>query len=413
MVITGPPSVMAMTPPPIAHAAAGCIGSALSLLLFYPLERARIELQAHAPDDDGDENDLVRKFDTQSIQNPSKRNGFDKAISVSQSPVLEPTAKPILNYDRSIVSCLIRLRKRKQLYRGVRPVVATLALSNFIFFYALQACKQILATHKQNLVLAESAYQSLLATSLAGVANVLLTNPLWVVNLRLVQGDDQGSHGEYDDNGTAAKRGLGFFDILKDIATREGVEQLWSGTGASLLLVSNPAIQLFIYEQGKTHLLQHHTFSFLNPWRIWKAIRWDAWDISPSSITSTNLNPLEAFLLGAISKGIATVLTYPLQLAQVVVRLQRDIRNTSAAQQTLVQNKNGPKSQDENYHNLISQHSKRFRGTWDCIFQLYRKGGLQALYTGMDAKLLLNILSAAFTFLTYEQILMFITTGRI
>ena len=41
-------SVASSAIPPIGHAIGGSIGSALALLLFYPLERARIEMQADA-----------------------------------------------------------------------------------------------------------------------------------------------------------------------------------------------------------------------------------------------------------------------------------------------------------------------------------------------------------------------------
>ena len=37
-----------LTIPPIAHAVGGSIGSTISMLLLYPLERVRIELQAQA-----------------------------------------------------------------------------------------------------------------------------------------------------------------------------------------------------------------------------------------------------------------------------------------------------------------------------------------------------------------------------
>ena len=43
-----PGDTAAQAAPPVAHAIGGAIGSALALLLFFPLERARIELQAQA-----------------------------------------------------------------------------------------------------------------------------------------------------------------------------------------------------------------------------------------------------------------------------------------------------------------------------------------------------------------------------
>ena len=41
----------------------------------------------------------------------------------------------------------------------------------------------------------------------------------------------------------------------------------------------------------------------------------------------------------------------------------------------------------------------------DCLVQLYKRRGIQEWFTGMRAKLLQTVLTAAFTFLTYEQIL--------
>lgn len=71
-----------------------------------------------------------------------------------------------------------------------------------------------------------------------GAVNVLLTNPLWVVNSRLkmqnVNEDDQMTSNKY--------RGL--IDGLIKIYSREGLSALWNGTAASLILISNPAIKV-------------------------------------------------------------------------------------------------------------------------------------------------------------------------
>jgi hypothetical protein len=88
----------------------------------------------------------------------------------------------------------------------------------------------------------------------------------------------------------------------------------------------------------------------------------------PKSLVSrSHTRPLKAFCVGAL----ATITTYPLQLAQTVLRFQ----------------------------------TKNYRGTLDCWMRLYEQGGFGKLYTGMRAKLLQTVLTAAFTFLTYEQIL--------
>ena len=46
-----------------------------------------------------------------------------------------------------------------------------------------------------------------------------------------------------------------------------------------------------------------------------------------------------------------------------------------------------------------------YEGLFDCMMKLYNKGGVRALYSGMDAKLIQTVLTSAITLLTYEQIL--------
>ena len=198
----------------------------------------------------------------------------------------------------------------------------TLATSSFVFFYAHQLLHNLLIRRKYK----KTALLSLLGSSLAGMFNVLITNPMWVANLRIIKGSQSSLWRE-----------------IRTIAKTEGWKSLWNGTGTSLLLVSNPVLQFFVYEQIKASRLD-------------------------KSATAT-LSPIEAFCVGALAKGIATVATYPLQLAQVLLRLEKG------------------------------------GGTWDCLKKQFDQGGVKGLYTGMNAKLLQTVLTAAFTFLTYEQIL--------
>ena len=55
--------------------------------------------------------------------------------------------------------------------------------------------------------------------------------------------------------------------------------------------------------------------------------------------------------------------------------------------------------------------SPYFSGTFNCMVQLYKQGGIKALYAGMDAKLLQTVLTSALTFLTYEQIVSMVAKG--
>jgi adenine nucleotide transporter 17 len=247
----------------------------------------------------------------------------------------------------------------------------TIALSNFIFFYTLQTLKKLT---KQSSI-------SLTTSTIAGIFNALLTNPLWVANLRLVKENFPSSSQSSSLPPSSSllvrerPRYRGLIHCLQQICKQEGILQLWAGTGASLLLVSNPAIQYYIYEKCKMNLLKRHETRF--------------------STSRSSLRPMEAFLVGALAKGIATIATYPLQLAQVIMRLQTSCHAEKHENQIV----------NDTMQERKSHSTKVYSNLLDCMVTLYKGGGIKALYTGINAKMIQTILSSALTFLTYEQIL--------
>ncbi len=455
--------------PPVAHAIGGSFGSTVSMLLLYPLERVRIEMQASALDNvnggnDGDfnsvsdENDEKNDRTSDSHQNCSAKrqeanaeathaeyqlkqeNASETPSSPMSSPsagsessissfeLLSSTNSPIRGHSESpskqiqppptknkpksssLLATLYHLHIQKTLYKGSTPIALTLALSNFIFFYTLQATKSIF----------QEKSTSLLTSTIAGVINVMLTNPFWVANLRLVKDTDN----EIDAKGNIKTKGL--LQCLKEIWKKEGVGQLWAGTGASLLLVSNPVIQYYVYENVKLDILKRRQLQS----RAASAATTLSGIVGGRS--SVSLAPMEAFVVGAVAKGLATVVTYPLQLAQVLMRLQKsekenaleieddygdDINYVSALSSS---NSTGNKvdapssastpirrggGQVATMRKYPAREKRVYNNLFDCIKTLYRQGGIRALYSGMDAKLLQAVLTSAITFLTYEQIL--------
>ena len=73
-------------------------------------------------------------------------------------------------------------------------------------------------------------------------------------------------------------------DRKQSILQYEGISGLWKGLTASFLLVSNPVINFVLYELLKDRLLSK--------------------SVKPSTVSY--------FLLAAISKAIATFVTYPI-----------------------------------------------------------------------------------------------------
>jgi len=135
---------------------------------------------------------------------------------------------------------------------------------------------------------------------------------------------------------------------------------LWNGTLPSLLLVSNPSIQFVVYERVKT----------------WLSARAKA---RGSPITS-----IEFFLMGAWAKLVATVLTYPIQLAQARLRAMKGKANAQ---------------KDAN-----GQVKYEYSGTIDVLLKVMKNDGPLGLFRGMEAKIYQTVATAALMFATYEQI---------
>jgi len=94
------------------------------------------------------------------------------------------------------------------------------------------------------------------------------------------------------------------------------------------------------------------------------------------------LSSWEIFLLGSLSKAIATILTYPLQVAQ------SNMRSKHKSNSDLEELKKKPK-----YANTI-----------DCLIKLFKENGIYGWFKGLDVKLVQTVLSSAFHFVAYEKI---------
>ncbi|XP_050484264.1 peroxisomal membrane protein PMP34 [Bombus huntii] len=275
----------------LVHAISGAAGGVVAMTIFFPLDTVRSRLQL--------EEDRESKSTLATIRDLAAKEG--------------PAT----------------------LYRGMVPVLQSLCVSNFVYFYTFHGLKMLRASKNQ------SAGNDLLVASIAGVINVLTTTPLWVVNTRLKM---RGINNTQERNNLYNT----LYDGLIYIWKYEGLKKLWAGTVPSLMLVMNPAIQFMTYETIKRKVLA--SLHGVPP----------AWTF---------------FVIGAIAKAVATILTYPLQLVQTKLR-------------------HGHK-----YPNLPPN-----AGSLEILFYILKKQGIEGLYKGMEAKLLQTILTAALMFLSYEKI---------
>ncbi|XP_068560568.1 peroxisomal membrane protein PMP34 [Cebidichthys violaceus] len=284
----------------LVHAVSGAMGSVTAMTVFFPLDTARLRLQV------------------------------DESRKAKSTP--------------AILAEIIKEEGLSALYRGWFPVICSLCCSNFVYFYCFHSLKAGCLKGKQS-----TPSTDLLIGIAAGVVNVLLTTPLWVVNTRLKL---QGS--KFRNADIRPTNYSGILDAFAQIIRGEGVGALWNGTFPSLLLVMNPAVQFMIYEGLKRQLRRG----------------------APRELSS-----VEFFIIGAVAKAFATIVTYPLQTIQSILRF-------------------GQFSESKDKSKLLSS----IRTIKCLLVNRVRKYGMLGLFKGLEAKLLQTVLTAALMFLLYENI---------
>ncbi|PMD55193.1 mitochondrial carrier [Hyaloscypha bicolor E] len=142
------------------------------------------------------------------------------------------------------------------------------------------------------------------------------------------------------------------FDIAQSIRSEKGLQGFWSGYSASLVLTLNPSITFFLYEFFKRAFLP-------------RAQR----DDPGARVT---------FLMAAVSKSIASTITYPFSLAK-------------ARAQT--------SSSPPDAKNVVKR-----RTVFDTILKIYRTEGAAALYEGIWGEILKGFFSHGITMIVKESI---------
>lgn len=284
----------------LVHAVAGAVGSVTAMTVFFPLDTARLRLQV----------DEKRK---------AKSTPAILAEIIKEEGLLAP-------------------------YRGWIPVICSLCCSNFVYFYCFHSLKASWLRGQKS-----TPGKDLLIGLAAGVVNVLVTTPLWVVNTRLKL---QGA--QFRNADIRPTNYSGIMDAFVQIVHEEGLGALWNGTFPSLLLVLNPAIQFMIYEGLKRQLRRG---------------------------ALQELSSVEVFLIGAVAKAVATTVTYPLQTVQSILRFGQLKQSTDGSQ-------------------LLNS----LRSVKCLLINRVRKYGVVGLFKGLEAKLLQTVLTAALMFLLYEKI---------
>lgn len=252
--------------------------------------------------------------------------------------------------------------------------------------------KDLISHSDESLALTPS--QHLLAASVSGCASAWLTNPIWVVKVRMFanvpspKGSPQGPAPPSPSPAAATAAAAvprdvspsltknmprpgpavpvysGLWDGLRSIYRHEGVRGWYCGAGLSLLGVSSGAIQFTVYES-------------LKRWRSAVHVAQAGGNTDKISETGVKLSNTEYILLSGASKMVSILITYPYQVVRSRV-------------------------QNHSLHHEFPDALTTIRRTWT------REGGIRAFYKGLTATFIRVLPSTCVTFVAYEQIAWFL-----
>ncbi|CAI0551142.1 unnamed protein product [Linum tenue] len=287
----------------LSEATSGAIGSLLSTTILYPLDTCKTKYQAE-----------VRAHGQRRYRHLS--DVLWEAISNGQF---------------------------LSLYQGLGTKNLQSFISQFVYFYGYSYFKRLYLEKSGSKKIGTKA--NLLVAAAAGACTAIATQPLDTASSRMQT--------------SAFGKSKGLWDTL----TEGDWSNAFDGLGISLLLTSNPAIQV-----GVTGFIKYTVFDQLKL-KLLKG-------------NQASLSAFTAFLLGALSKSIATCLTYP------AIRCKVMIQSAEA---------------DENNHKKKAKRkaSKTLSGV---VFAIWRKEGVTGFFKGLHAQILKTVLSSALLLMIKEKI---------
>ncbi|KAL8823701.1 MAG: hypothetical protein Q9191_005624 [Dirinaria sp. TL-2023a] len=267
----------------------------------------------------------------------------------------------------SILDAAVKIYSKEggiaDLYTGIVPDTFKTVADSFLFFLAYTFLRQ-------SRIRARGASESYLPVLdelsvgfLAGAFSKLLTTPVANIVTRKQASNMLSEHASR----YAQNESLG--SIALQIHSKQGFQGYWSGYTASMVLTLNPSLTFFFYELFKSILL-------------------------PSNKKSRPAARI-TFLLAAVSKALASSITYPFAMAKS--RAQAPTSRTGGDNTAKVD------SAEEGLYGP-NMRSERSRNVFSMVNNIARTEGIGALYQGVDGEVLKGFFSHGLTMIMKDTV---------
>ncbi|CCG82322.1 putative Peroxisomal carrier protein [Taphrina deformans PYCC 5710] len=211
------------------------------------------------------------------------------------------------------------------LYAGIAGGLFGTASQNFAYFYWYTFVRDAYTARVPII----STSMELVLGAVAGALSTIFTIPISVCTTR---------------QQTASKsRRRNLWGTVQEVIGEDGITGLWRGLRPSLVLCVNPAITYGLFQILKKRI-----------------------------VGEAKLTPGQAFVVGALSKTVATVVTYPYIMAKV--RMQHKDEDPTVA------------------------HAQKSLSAIGILTKIVQENGLLGLYKGMDTQISKAVLTQAILF---------------
>lgn len=229
------------------------------------------------------------------------------------------------------------------LYQGLGTKNLQSVIAQFVYFYGYSYFKRLYVVKSG--VKSIGTSMNLVIAAVAGACTAIVTQPLDTAASRMQT--------------SAFGKSKGLWETL----THGSWTEAFDGLSISLVLTSNPAIQYTVFDQLKQRLMKKQQSTK-----------------SASGSSPESLSAFSAFLLGAVSKSLATIITYPLIRCKVMIQASDP--------------EDGPGE-------LKPKSQKTIPGVLSFI---WKEEGVPGFFKGLQAQILKTVLSSALLLMIKEKI---------